>query len=158
MLEVGETAPDFTLPDHDGNPVRLSELREKTVVLFFYPRAATPGCTIEACSFRDAGALFAAAGIVLLGISPDAPEAQGKFANKFGLTMPLLADTDHVVAELYGVWVEKSMYGKKYMGVSRETFVVGPEGKIIHIFRKVKPDGHAGEVLARITGAGGPSR
>jgi peroxiredoxin Q/BCP len=152
MLEVGEVAPDFTLSDQNGTPVTLSDLRGKMVVLFFYPKADTPGCTVEACSFRDTHTDFGSANAVLLGISPDTVKAQSKFAEKFGLPMQMLADADHAVAETYGVWVEKSMYGRSYMGVSRETFVIDPEGMISHIFRKVKPEGHAAEVLATLAG------
>ena len=150
MPEVGESAPDFALQDNRGETVTLSGLRGKTVVLFFYPKADTPGCTIEACGFRDAHADFDSANVVLLGISPDTVKAQSKFVDKFGLPMQLLADADHAVAEKFGVWVEKSMYGRPYMGVSRETFLIDPEGKIRHVFQKVKPEGHAAEVLAAL--------
>lgn len=150
MREVGEIAPDFTLQDHKGQPLTLSECRGKTVVLFFYPKADTPGCTVEACSFRDTYANFDSEKVILLGISPDTVKVQSKFAEKFSLPMRMLADTDHAVADLYGVWVQKSMYGRAYMGVSRETFVINPEGKISHIFRKVKPEGHAAEVMAKL--------
>lgn len=153
MPEVSDLAPDFTLLDQNDETVTLSGLRGKTVVLFFYPRADTPGCTIEACGFRDAKSDFDTADVVLLGISPDGVKDQQKFAEKFNLPMKLLADAEHQVAEAYGVWVEKSMYGKAYMGVSRETFLIGPDGKLTHIFRKVKPEGHPAEVLAAIKGA-----
>ncbi|HLK58265.1 MAG TPA: thioredoxin-dependent thiol peroxidase [Chthonomonadaceae bacterium] len=152
MLEVGEMAPDFSLQDQKGETVTLSGLRGKTVVLFFYPKADTPGCTVESCSFRDAYADFGKADAVVLGISPDTVKAQSKFAEKFGFPMQMLADVGHAVAEAYGVWIQKSMYGRSYMGVSRETFVIGPDGKIRHIFRKVKPEGHAAEVLATLKG------
>ena len=151
MLEVGETAPEISLPDQNGNAVKLSELRGKTIALFFYPKADTPGCTVEACAFRDAQKSFDGADAVILGVSPDVSKAQLKFAEKFDLPYRLLADAEHTVAEAYGVWIEKSMYGKKYMGVERTTFVIGPDGKITHIFRKVKPEGHAEEVLQAIT-------
>jgi thioredoxin-dependent peroxiredoxin len=147
MLKVGDVAPEFTLPDQSGQPVSLAVLRGKPVVLFFYPKADTSGCTVEACGFRDSKAEFDRRGVVLLGMSPDAPKAQGKFAVKYDLPMQLLADEQHQVAEKYGVWAEKSMYGRKYMGIERTTFVIGPDGKLLHIFRKVKPDGHAVEVL-----------
>jgi peroxiredoxin Q/BCP len=153
MPDVGDVAPDFSLQDQTGETVTLSGLRGKTVVLFFYPKADTPGCTVEACAFRDAKADFDGANTVLLGISPDPVKDQAKFAIKFGLPMQLLADVDHAVVEAYGVWVEKSMYGKKYMGVDRTTFVIGPDGKLTHIFRKVKVDGHADEVLKAIRAA-----
>src|SRR5258708_1386071 len=138
MLNIGDTAPEFSLQDQTGETVTLSGLRGKTVVLFFYPKADTPGCTVEACSFRDTQAGFDQAKIVVLGISPETVKAQSKFAEKFGLPYRLLADADHAIAEAYGVWAEKSMYGKKYMGVARTTFVIGPEGKLSHIFPKVK--------------------
>lgn len=151
MLNEGDMAPDFTLADHSGKPLTLSELKGKTVVLFFYPKADTPGCTTEACGFRDSKSNFDSANVVLLGISPDTVKAQQKFAVKYDLPMQLLADEQHEVAEKYGVWAEKSMYGKKYMGVERTTFVIGPDGKIQHIYRKVKPDGHADEVLTLLS-------
>src|SRR5690242_11246300 len=135
MLEVGDAAPDFTLSDQNGKTVELSGLRGKTVILFFYPKADTPGCTTEACSFRDAHAEFDAAEVVLLGISPDSVNAQQKFATKYDLPMRLLADAEHAVAEKYGVWAEKSMYGRRYMGIARTTFVIGPDGRIRRIFR-----------------------
>ena len=150
MPEVGDIAPEITLPDQNGKPVVLSELRGKTVALFFYPKADTPGCTVEACAFRDAQKSFDGADIVILGISPDTDKAQLKFAEKFDLPYRLLADAQHTAAEAYGVWVEKSMYGRKYMGVDRTTFVIGPDGKLTHIFRKVKVDDHANEVLQAI--------
>ncbi|CEK12669.1 Peroxiredoxin [Chthonomonas calidirosea] len=151
MLKEGDLAPDFTLPDQEGHPVTLSDLRGRTVVLFFYPRADTPGCTAEACGFRDMAQRFRERGIELLGISPDAPKAQAKFAEKYQLPMRLLADTEHKVAELYGVWVEKKRYGRTYMGVERQTFVIGPDGRLTKIFQKVKPEGHAAEVLSALT-------
>lgn len=147
MLNVGDEAPEIILPDQNGETVTLSALRGKTVVLFFYPKADTPGCTTEACAFRDARADFEGADAVLLGISPDDSKAQLKFAEKFNLPFHLLADADHAVAENYGVWVEKTNYGKKYMGIERTTFVISPDGKLGHIFRKVKVDGHADAVL-----------
>ena len=150
MLQIGDVAPDFTLLDQNGNSVTLSAFRGKTVVMFWYPKADTPGCTVEACSFRDNSAKFNDANIVRLGLSPDAPAKQGKFAKKFDLDMPLLADTEQKVAEAYGVWIEKSMYGKKYMGIDRTTFVVAPDGTLSHIFQKVKVEGHAEEILKAI--------
>lgn len=150
MLEVGQVAPDFTLPDQHGENLTLSSLQGKTVVLFFYPKADTPGCTIEACNFRDESGSFDGANVVILGISPDSSKDQKLFADKFSLPYRLMADAEHEVAEAYGVWGEKNMYGKKYMGVSRTTFVIGPDGKLSHIFNKVKPEGHANEVLAVI--------
>lgn len=147
MLNVGDVAPEFTVQDQSGATFSLRDLRGKTVVLYFYPKADTPGCTVESCAFRDTKAQFEAADAVILGVSPDTVKDQQKFATKFGLPFRLLADADHAIAELYGVWGEKTMYGKKYMGVNRETFVIDPAGKLSHIFRKVKPDGHAEEVL-----------
>ena len=147
MLQNGQTAPDFVLPDQNGETLALSSLRGNTVVLFFYPKADTPGCTTEACSFRDDIALFESASTIVLGISPNTSRQQKKFADKFGLPYKLLADADHAVAEAYGVWVEKSMYGKKYMGVDRTTFVIAPDGSIAHMFCKVKVENHASEVL-----------
>lgn len=148
MLQAGDPAPDFTVPDQNGEKVTLSGLRGRKVVLFFYPRADTPGCTREACGFRDRYAEFEATGAVLLGISPDTSADQQAFATKYGLPMCLLADTDHAVAEQYGAWGEKNNYGRKYMGILRSTFIIDEEGKIAHVFPKVKPDGHADEVLA----------
>ena len=150
MLNVGDLAPDFTLKDQTGTDVTLSELRGKTVVLFWYPKADTPGCTVEACSFRDDKSKFDAAGVVQFGLSPDTPKKQGNFAAKFDLPMQLLADTEHATAEAYGIWIEKSLYGKKYMGIDRTTFVVAPDGRLSHIFRKVKVENHAEEVLKAI--------
>lgn len=152
MLNVGDVAPDFSLPDQAGETVHLAGLQGKTVVLFFYPKADTPGCTVEACAFRDAKPHFEEADTILLGISPDTSKAQLKFAEKFDLPFHLLADTEHAVAEAYEVWVEKSMYGKKYMGIDRTTYVIAPDGKLSHIFRKVKIEGHSDEVLKAIKG------
>lgn len=150
-LQVGDAAPDIHLHTDSGQDFTLSSLKGKTVVLFFYPKADTPGCTKEACSFRDAEPSFAKANTVILGISPDAAKDQAKFKTKFGLPYTLLADQDHAVAEAYGVWKEKSMYGKKYMGVDRTTFVIDPDGKIARVFHKVKPEGHAEEVLQALS-------
>jgi peroxiredoxin Q/BCP len=147
VLEAGASAPDFTLPDQDGNEVSLSALKGETVVLYFYPRADTPGCTTQACSVRDRRADYKAAGARVIGVSPDKVEAVAKFAGKFDLDFTLLADADHAVAEAYGTWVEKSMYGKKYMGVQRATFIVGPDGKIAKVFPKVSPKTHDDVVL-----------
>lgn len=147
MLNVGDVAPEIVLPDQNGETITLTALRGKTVVLFFYPKADTPGCTVEACSFRDSQEKFTGIDAIILGISPDTSKAQLKFAQKFDLPYHLLADSEHAVAEAYGVWAEKSMYGKKYMGVDRTTFVIAPDGTLSHIFRKVKVDGHAEEVF-----------
>jgi peroxiredoxin Q/BCP len=142
MLEAGREAPDFTLPDQDGRELTLSELRGETVVLYFYPRADTPGCTTQACSVRDHSADYGKAGARVIGVSPDEVGAVKKFADKYDLGFTLLADADHTVAEAYGSWVEKSMYGKKYMGVQRATFLIDPEGKIAKVFPKVSPKTH----------------
>jgi thioredoxin-dependent peroxiredoxin len=149
-LRPGDPAPDFTLPDQHGDPVKLSGLRGKTVVLYFYPKADTPGCTTQACSVRDHRADYDHAGAVVLGVSPDPVKAIAKFDDKYGLGFPLLADADHAVAEAYGVWVEKSMYGRKYMGNERTTFVIDPEGKIKEVFRSVKPAEHDDLVLGAL--------
>ena len=152
MIETGQTAPDFTLLTDDGTPLTLSEQVGKNVVLYFYPRADTPGCTIESCEFRDAFPRFEGRDALILGISPDTVEDQAKFKTKFDLPFTLLADADHAVAERYGVWKEKKNYGKTYMGVERTTFLIGRDGRIAHIFQKVKPQGHAAEVEAAIAG------
>jgi peroxiredoxin Q/BCP len=147
MLEAGASAPDFNLPDQAGKEVSLAGLKGETVVLYFYPRADTPGCTAQACSVRDRSSDYKAAGARVLGVSPDKVEAVDKFARKFDLDFTLLADADHAVAEKYGTWVEKSMYGKKYMGVRRATFIIGPDGKIAKVFPKVSPKTHDDVVL-----------
>ncbi|MFL5824010.1 MAG: thioredoxin-dependent thiol peroxidase [Solirubrobacteraceae bacterium] len=150
MLQPGDPAPDFTLPDQNGEPVTLSGLGGQTVVLYFYPKADTPGCTTQACGVRDHQADYQGADAVVLGVSPDQVKAVSKFDQKYGLGFPLLADSDHAVAESYGVWVEKSMYGRKYMGNERSTFVIGPDGKIKEILRKVKPAEHDDLVLGSL--------
>src|SRR5690242_4722957 len=150
-LQPGDQAPDFTLPDQEGNPVSLSGLRGKTVVLYFYPKADTPGCTTQACGVRDHRPDYEQADAVVLGVSPDPVKAVAKFDHKYGLGFPLLADEDHAVAETYGVWVQKSMYGRKYMGNERTTFVIGPDGEIKDVFRKVKPAEHDGLVLGALS-------
>jgi peroxiredoxin Q/BCP len=147
-LNINDKAPEFTLPDENGKEVSLKGLRGKVVVLYFYPRADTPGCTIEACEFRDAYKQMQKTGAVLLGISPDTSKAQKKFQDKFTLPFSLLADADKKVAIAFGVLQEKNMYGKKVMGIVRTTFIIGSDGKIQHIFPKVKAQGHAAEVLA----------
>jgi thioredoxin-dependent peroxiredoxin len=147
VLEAGASAPDFTLPDQDGNELSLADLKGETFVLYFYPRADTPGCTTQACGVRDRGSEYEAAGVRVIGVSPDTVEAVKKFADKFDLGFTLLADADHAVAESYGTWVEKSMYGKKYMGVQRATFIVGPDGKVAKAFPKVSPKTHDDVVL-----------
>lgn len=147
MLQTGDKAPDFELPDQNGDSVKLSDLKSRSVVLYFYPRADTPGCTTQACGVRDHSADYEAAGARVIGVSPDQVGAVKKFADKFDLGFTLLADADHAVAEAYGTWVEKSMYGKKYMGVQRATFIVAPDGKIAGAFPKVSPKTHDDVVL-----------
>ena len=149
-LKEGDSAPAISLDTDSGEPFTLSSLKGKNVVLYFYPKADTPGCTKESCEFRDTSKKFTKANTVIVGVSPDPTKAQAKFKAKFDLPFVLLADVDHKACEDYGVWAEKSMYGKKYMGVERTTFVIDPKGKIKKIFPKVKVEGHAEEVLAAI--------
>ncbi|MFL5974095.1 MAG: thioredoxin-dependent thiol peroxidase, partial [Solirubrobacterales bacterium] len=152
MVEVGQPAPDFELPDQNGEPVRLSDLRGQRIVLYFYPKADTPGCTTQACGIRDHAADYDAADAVVLGISPDPVERVKKFADKYDLGFTLLADEDHAVAEAYGVWVEKSMHGGTYWGNERTTFVIDPDGRVAEMLRKVKPAQHDDLVLAALGG------
>jgi len=147
MLRSGGEAPHFTRPDQDGNAISLSGLRGQTVALCFYPRADTPGCTVQACGVRDRGAEYAALGARVVGVSPDEVKAVGRFAEKFDLDFTLLADADHAVADAYGTWVEKRNYGKTYWGVQRATFVIDPEGRIARVFPKVSPKTHDDVVL-----------
>jgi peroxiredoxin Q/BCP len=149
-LKEGSPAPEISLPTDTGEPFRLSSLKGKNVVLYFYPKADTPGCTKEACEFRDTSAKFGKANTVIVGVSPDTDAAQARFKSKFDLPFTLLADKEHEAAETYGVWKEKSMYGRKYMGVERTTFVIDRNGIIKKIFPKVKVDGHAEEVLSAL--------
>lgn len=146
-LEVGTKAPDFTLAADDGTKVKLSAFRGQPVVLYFYPKDDTPGCTKEACSFRDRKTELAKLGAKVCGISADTPESHGKFRDKFKLNFPLLADVDHKVAERYGAWREKNMYGKKSLGIQRSTFLIDREGKIAKVWKSVKVDGHDQQVL-----------
>jgi thioredoxin-dependent peroxiredoxin len=146
MPEVGDRAPAFTLPDQSGESVKLSDFKGKAVVLYFYPKDDTPGCTREACSFRDEHSALVKAGAVVLGVSPDSTVSHQKFAGKFKLPFPLLADTDHAVSEKYGSWGEKSLYGRKFMGITRSTFLIGKDGKVARVWPKVKVDGHVDEV------------
>lgn len=152
MLKAGDAVPEFELMSQDG-PVKSANLLGKRYVLYFYPADDTPGCTKEACSFRDNLPRFESLGVPIYGISPQDVDSKKKFAGKYALNFPLLADVDHKIAERFGVWVEKSMYGKKYMGIQRSTFVVAPDGRIEHVWEKVKPEGHAEEVYAWLNAA-----
>jgi peroxiredoxin Q/BCP len=147
VIEPGEEARDFELPDQDGRAVKLSDLRGQPVVVYFYPKAATPGCTTQACGVRDRRAEYEQANAVVLGISPDPVAKVKKFHDKEGLNFTLLADEDHAVAESYGVWVTKSMYGRTYLGNERTTFIIDPAGKVADVLRKVKPAQHDELVL-----------
>ena len=148
MIEEGKPAPDFALESDTGETIRLSELRGKPVVLYFYPKDDTTGCTTQACGIRDSYAEFEQAGAVVLGVSPDDVASHVKFRNKYELPFTLLADTDHKVADLYGVWGEKKYMGRTYLGVSRSTFVIAADGTVKRVMHKVKPDTHADDVLA----------
>lgn len=150
MLKPGDQAPDFTLPDENGDSVTLSDLRGAPVVVYFYPKASTPGCTTQACGIRDHEAEYERLGARVLGISPDPVAAIKKFYDNQSLNFTLLADEDHAVCERYGVWGEKSMYGKKYFGASRSTFIVDADGVIAHVIEKVSPKTHDDEVLAAL--------
>jgi len=150
MLQAGTTAPDFTLQTDDGGEVTLSDYRGKKVVLYFYPKDDTPGCTAEACSFRDDYAQILAAGAVVLGVSPDDIKSHGRFKVKYRLPFALLSDPDHRVAEMYGAWGERRMYGKSYMGIIRSTFIIDEQGTIVRVFPQVTPKGHSQEVLAAL--------
>jgi len=150
MLKTGDKAPEIRLLTDTGEPFKLSDLQGKRVVLYFYPKADTPGCTAEACEFRDAGPELAGKGAVVVGVSPDKPAAQAKFKQKYDLPFALLADDEKKAAEAYGVWKEKNMYGRKVMGIERTTFVIGPDGKIEKIYNKVKAKGHAAQVLSAL--------
>jgi len=155
MLTPGAVAPPFSLSATGGEVVSLKGLRGKPVVLYFYPKDDTSGCTTEACEFRDHWGDVQAAGAVVLGVSPDGVSSHEKFRAKYRLPFPLLADPDHAVAEAYGAWGEKSMYGRKYQGILRSTYLIGPDGRIAKVFPKVKPKGHAAEVLAALRQLGG---
>ncbi|XJZ27940.1 thioredoxin-dependent thiol peroxidase [Bacillota bacterium Lsc_1132] len=146
-VETGMTAPDFTLPANNGETVKLSDYRGKNVILYFYPKDMTPGCTTEACDFRDQHEKFQEVNAVILGVSPDPVDRHVKFVEKYGLPFLLLADTEHEVAESYGVWQLKKNFGKEYMGIERTTFVIDKEGKIAKVWRKVKVKGHVEEAL-----------
>ena len=158
MIGAGAPAPDFELPDQDGEPVSLSSLRGRTVVLYFYPKADTPGCTTQACSIRDRSDEYANAGVRVVGISPDPVAKVKRFHDKQSLNFTLLADADHAVCDEYGVWVQKSMYGRKYMGAQRSTFIIDGDGVVRHVIEKASPKTHDDEVLkalAELQGAPG---
>jgi thioredoxin-dependent peroxiredoxin len=150
MIDAGAPAPDFTLPDQDGNPVKLSVLRGHPVVVYFYPKADTPGCTTQACSVRDHSADYAGFGATVLGVSPDPVGKVKKFHDKYDLDFRLLADSDHAVAEQYGVWAEKSMYGRTYWGNLRATFIIDKDGTVAAVLPKVSPKTHDAAVLAAL--------
>ena len=150
MVVEGKPAPDFTLTSDSGEPVTLSSFRGRPVILYFYPKDDTPGCTAQACGIRDAYGEFEQAGAVVLGVSPDSESSHVKFKEKYGLPFTLLADADHAVAELYGVWGEKTFAGKTYLGVNRSTFVIGADGNVAKVMHDVKPASHADDVLAAL--------
>lgn len=150
MLKEGEQAPEIQVRTEAGEPFRLSDLRGQRVVLYFYPKADTPGCTTESCEFRDGIGSFAGKSVTVVGISPDKPASQSKFKSKYDLPFTLLADEEKAAAQAYGVWKEKNMYGRKVMGIERTTFVIGPDGRIEKIYAKVKAKGHAAQVLAAL--------
>jgi peroxiredoxin Q/BCP len=154
MPTVGAMAPNFTATMDDGSTLELSSLRGAPVVLFFYPKDDTPGCTVEACAFQEALPRFDGINAKVIGVSPDSAKKHVKFKQKFGLAYPLVADTEHAVCELYGVWGEKSMWGKKYWGVNRTTFLIDAKGRIARVFEKVKPKGHAAEVADAVAALG----
>ena len=149
-IEEGQVAPDFTLPADDGSTVHLADLQGRPVVLYFYPKDDTPGCTREACAFRDLHADLQAAGAVVLGVSPDSVASHGRFRDKYNLNFRLLADPDHAVAEAYGAWREKNMYGRKSMGIQRSTWLVHPDGTVRKLWKKVSVDGHDQQVLEEL--------
>jgi peroxiredoxin Q/BCP len=153
VVEEGKQAPEFELESDSGKTVRLSDLRGRSVVLYFYPKDDTPGCTTEACEFRDAYDRFRKQGVEVIGVSPDRVDSHRKFKDKHELPFPLLADPDHTVAEAYGVWKEKKNYGKTSMGIDRSTFVIGPDGTLVKAMRGIRAAGHAAAVLERVTSA-----
>ena len=150
MVEEGKPAPDFELASDTGERVKLSDLQGRAVVLYFYPKDDTPGCTRQACDIRDAWEEFERAGVVVLGVSPDGEESHAEFKAKYGLPFPLLADDEHEVSEQYGVWGERSYAGRTFMGVERSTFVIAPDGTVASVMREVDPKTHAAEVLAAL--------
>lgn len=151
MLNSGEKAPDFTLPDADGNMVTLSHFIGKTVILYFYPKDDTPGCTKEACGFRDNYNRFLEKGAVVIGISKDKPASHAKFKAKYQLPFYLLSDESTDILQAYGAWDKKSLYGKSFFGIIRMTYIIGPDGKIVKVYPKVKPEGHAEEILSALS-------
>ncbi len=153
-IEAGIPAPDFTLPDDQNQPRALSDYRGKTVVLYFYPRNDTPGCTKEACGFRDDYSAYLDAGVQVLGVSPDTPQSHARFRDKYDLPFPLLADTDNEVARLYGVWGVKKIFGRESKGVLRTTFLIDPQGEIVRVFEKVRPANHSAQILEAVTQPG----
>lgn len=153
-ISSGIQAPDFSLPDETGTVRSLVDYRGQPVVLYFYPKDDTPGCTTEACNFRDDYSQYSQAGVIILGISPDSPKSHAKFKAKYHLPFTLLADEDHKVCELYQVWGLKKMMGREYMGVFRTTFLIGVDGEVIHVFEKVKPAEHSTEILSMLNKAG----
>jgi len=154
MIQKGDPAPDFELPADDGGRVRLGELKGKRVILYFYPKDNTSGCTTQACELRDALPRIDEKGAVVLGVSPDPVSSHQKFRDKYSLNFPLLSDQDHQVSEAYGVWKEKSMYGRKYWGIERSTFIIDENGVVVDIWRKVKPKGHADRVQDVLSAGG----
>jgi peroxiredoxin Q/BCP len=158
MIETGQSAPDFELPDQDGNAARLSEFRGAPVVLYFYPKTDTPGCTTQASGIRDHRADYEAGGAVVLGVSPDSVKDVKKFADKQSLNFRVLADEDHAVCDLYGVWAEKSMYGRTFWGALRSTFLIDEDGNVAHVLPKVSPKTHDDEVLALLGEMGAKAR
>lgn len=153
MIKAGETAPDFELESDSGATVRLSDYRGRRVVLYFYPKDNTSGCTKEACGFRDSQPEFESCDAVVLGVSPDGVASHRRFRDKYGLNFPLLADTDHAIADRYGAWGKKKMYGREFEGILRSTFVIGPDGRVESVYAKVKPAGHAQQLLKDLAGA-----
>ncbi|MBK9317107.1 MAG: thioredoxin-dependent thiol peroxidase [Acidobacteria bacterium] len=151
-LKVGSKAPAFSLKNAEGKTVKLSDFKGKKVVIYFYPKDMTPGCTIEACAFRDDYTKLKKRGVEVLGVSADDEKSHRKFTEKYSLPFPLLSDPDHTMIEKYGAWGEKSMYGKKYMGIIRMTYIIDENGKVAHVFPKVKPDTHSQEVIGIVDG------
>jgi thioredoxin-dependent peroxiredoxin len=154
-VSEGDPAPDFSLPASGGRTVSLSQMKGKPFILYFYPKADTPGCTKEACAFEEAGATLGRMGLNVVGVSPDKMKPIEKFAEKFQLTFPLASDEDHAVADRFGSWVEKSMYGRKYMGMDRSTFLIDKEGNVAKVWRKVSVTGHVDDVLKAVKALGG---